>query len=87
MSYITCRRCSVVRVNTLCRIYDKAYKEGDPKALESLTKLVQLAKERGYPQGMVLLQRGLTSSTIRPICWNVSSVLTDYDLESMAYKV
>ncbi len=86
MSYITCRRCSVLRVNTLCQLYEKAYEGEDRKAREDLTKLVQLALDRGYTQGRILLQPGLARHLIRPICWNVSSVLTDNDLEAMGYK-
>jgi hypothetical protein len=86
MTYITCKRCSVVRVNLLCDLYEKGCEGNDGKALEDLTSLVRLARERGFEGGQVLLSPGLGRSVSRPVCWNVSSLLTDEDLERLGYK-
>ena len=76
----TCRRCSVIRVNTLCRLYDKAFNDQDSHAGKQLKSLVKIAKERGYADGMKVLSPSLTSDYVRKLCWNVSSLLTDQDL-------
>jgi hypothetical protein len=77
-----CRRCSVVRVNTLCTLYEKGFENGDRAARKSLEALVALAADRGYEEGKRALQAGLDPSVLRPLCWNISSLLTDHDFES-----
>lgn len=76
-----CRRCSVVRVNALCALYEKGYEENDERALEDLKALVKLAAERGYKEGKSLLEPGHDPSVVRRLSWNVSSVLNDRDFE------
>jgi len=75
----TCRRCSVTRVNTLCRLYDEGFCEHNPEARETLKALVKLSADRGYAQGTELLAPSLPGEFIRRICWNVSSLLTEED--------
>lgn len=69
----------MIRVNSLCDLYEKAYQEDDARALADLTALVKLAGDRGYRDGRSLLQTGLDPAAVRRICWNVSSVLEDRD--------
>ncbi|MGD8385861.1 MAG: hypothetical protein PVG49_01875 [Desulfobacteraceae bacterium] len=76
-----CRRCSVVRVNTLCRLYEKGIMNGDRRAEEDLRALAKTALGRGYAQANQVLETGLDPSAVRRMCWNISSVLTDRDLE------
>ena len=74
-----CRRCSVVRVNTLCRLHEQGVEENDPKARRDLEALVKLAADRGYTEGGRVLRDGLDASVVRSLCWNISSLLTDRD--------
>ncbi len=82
-----CRRCSVVRVNTLCLLYDQGMKEKDDKALEDLKAMVRLAEKRGYKEGNKVLEAGLDSSVVRRLCWNISSLLTDGDFQTRGIKL
>ena len=75
----TCRRCSVNRVSTLCRLYDEGFRENHREARETLKALVKLSGDRGYAQGAELLVPDLPGEFIRRICWNVSSLLTEED--------
>lgn len=77
-----CRRCSVVRVNTLCRLHRQGVEENDPDARKNLEALVRLAAERGYAAGPGVLKDGLEASAVRSLCWNISSLLTDHDFTS-----
>lgn len=76
-----CRRCSVVRVNTLCRLYEQGIRKDDSRAAEDLRALVKTARDRGYSQANQLLEKSLDPSVVRRLCWNISSVLTDRDLK------
>ena len=76
-----CRRCSVLRVNTLCRLYEQGIRDGGSKALKDLKAMVKLAQERGYQPANEVLEHGLEPSTVRRMCWNISSVLEDRDFE------
>ena len=76
-----CRRCSVIRVNALCSLYEKGYGENNERALEDLQALVKLAVERGYKEGKELLAPGLEPSIARRMSWNVSSMLEDRDFQ------
>jgi hypothetical protein len=87
MSEIICRRCSIGRVNLLCRLYDQAYGDQNPKALGDLNKLLRLAAGRGYPQGQRAVTDGMDRAKARQIFWNVSSVLTDRDFELLGYTL
>ena len=80
MSYRTCRRCSVTRVNTLCELYEHGFRNGDHQARKNLAKLTQMAMARGYSQGSGVLLPGLSESSVRSLCWNISSLLTDEDM-------
>ena len=86
MTYRTCKRCSVNRVNTLCELYRRAYIEGDDPARNDLAKLTALAMERGYRQGKEALQPGLSEEVVRSLCWNISSLLEDEDLARLGYN-
>ena len=77
-----CRRCSVVRVNTLCRLHKQGVEENDPEARKQLEVLVKLATDRGYAEGDRVLRDGLEVSVVRSLCWNISSLLTDRDFTS-----
>lgn len=85
MPYRTCKRCSVTRVNILCDLYSRAYEEKEEKALRDFIRLVKLAAERGYRDGLDLQKEGLDEQRVRSVCWNVSSVLTDEDLIRLGY--
>ena len=74
-----CRRCSVIRVNALCRLYDEAFKDQDERSKEQLQSLVKVAQERGYADGFKVLLPSLAHDYVRRICWNISSLLTDQD--------
>jgi hypothetical protein len=71
----------VVRVSTLCRLYEEGFVTGDPKALDDLKAMVKLAVERGYRAGNEVLAPGLDPSAVRRMCWNISSVLEDRDFQ------
>jgi hypothetical protein len=86
MTYRTCKRCSVTRVNVLCELYQRAFVDGDVRAGTDLAKLTALATERGYRQGSEALQPGLSESTVRSLCWNISSLLEDEDLARLGYN-
>jgi hypothetical protein len=76
----TCKRCSIVRVNALCSLYEEAFVENDPTSLTNLKALVKLAQTRGFPNGKQVLQPGLRKSQVRNLAWNISSVLFNNDL-------
>ena len=86
MPYRTCKRCSVTRVNVLCELYERAYHDNEDKSRQDLGKLVTLAADRGYWQGRDVLAPGLDESKVRSLCWNISSVLTEEDLERLGYR-
>ena len=86
MSYRTCKRCSVTRVNTLCELYRRAFHDGESKALKDLAKLSGLAHRRGYAEGVRVMHPGLTEAEVRSLCWNVSSMLEDEDLFRLGYN-
>ena len=75
----TCRRCSVLRVNTLCRLYDESYHDHDERSKKRLRSLVETARKRGYGEGHKVLVPDLPPQDVRRICWNISSLLTDQD--------
>lgn len=85
MPYRTCKRCSVTRVNILCKIYEQSFHEKDKKAERHLSQLVKLAADRGYEEGLELINGIKEEAQVRSICWNVSSVLTDDDLKRLGY--
>jgi len=79
----SCQRCSVVRVNSLCRVYDRAFapeSTDDHLYVRKLRQVIDLARARGYPEGRRILKPGLPDEVVRSLCWNISSVLTDDDL-------
>ena len=86
MAYITCKRCSITRVNQLCDLYEAAFCQGDKSALSKLKKLVKTAVDRGYPEGVILLEPDLEGSRARAVSWNVSSLLTDADMRALGFK-
>jgi hypothetical protein len=70
----------VNRVNLLCELYDKAYRQDDREVRKTFQSLVDMAGRRGYPKGLDVLQSGLAEKTVRKICWNISSLLSDEDV-------
>ncbi|MFC1840118.1 hypothetical protein ACFL1N_11100 [Thermodesulfobacteriota bacterium] len=76
---VTCRRCSVLRVNTLCRLYEEGFIESNEDSRKQLITLVNISKERGYNEGALVLNPDLKKDHVRKICWNISSLLTDKD--------
>ena len=78
----SCKRCSVARVNHLVRAYEASHAAGGEATLARLRQLVQLAKGRGY-DGAALLTPGLKERAVREICWNVSSFLSDKEVETI----
>lgn len=79
----TCKRCSVTRVNALVRAYEKCHQTGDETTLAQLRQLAQLVKGRGFESGSELLSPGLNDRALRDVCWNVSSFLTDKEVETI----
>lgn len=75
----TCRRCSVIRVNVLCDLYDEAFQDHNDRAKKQLQTLIKTAQERGYPDGIKILLPSLAPEYVRKLCWNISSVLNDQD--------
>ena len=84
---VTCRRCSIIRVNALCRLYDEGFREENDKAIENLKSLVKIAKERGYPDGVNVLFPSLSHDRVRRLCWNISSLLNDQDFLKNGVKL
>jgi len=79
----TCKRCSVSRVNVLVRAYEKCHHAGDEATLAKLRQVAQLVKGRGFDGGVALLAAGLNDRALRDICWNVSSFLSDQEVETI----
>lgn len=77
----TCKRCSVSRVRALVDVFQTAHSVQDSLALSRLKEIVALAKARGYPDAASLLDATLKEKALRAHCWNVSSFLTDSELE------
>jgi len=78
----TCKRCSVTRVNSLVRAYEAAHAPGGEATLGRLRQLVLIAKGQGF-DGLALLTPGLGEKAVRELCWNVSSFLTDKEVETI----
>ena len=76
---VSCRRCSVVRVNILCRLYDEGFRDSQDRSKNQLISLIKIAGDRGYPEGRDILTPALSSDHVRRVCWNISSLLTDQD--------
>ncbi|MBI4763314.1 MAG: hypothetical protein HY787_01740 [Deltaproteobacteria bacterium] len=83
----SCKRCSVTRVNNLCKVYEKAHQNNHPGALNELRKVVHLVKARGYQDGIRLLNPGLAGQDLRAFCWNVSSFLEDEELKQILSRI
>lgn len=79
----SCKRCSVTRVNNLCKAYEKAHRNNHPGSLDELRKVVSLVKTRGYQDVIRLLNPGLNGQDLRAFCWNVSSFLEDEELKQI----
>ncbi len=76
----TCKRCSVTRVNNLCKAYENAHQNNNSAKLHELWEVVTLVKTRGYTEASRLLKPGLADQDLRAFCWNVSSFLEDDEL-------
>jgi hypothetical protein len=77
----TCKRCSVARVNLICKAYQKAHGEQGESALSALRKIDDLVKTRGFGGAAMLLLPGLGEKDLRAHCWNISSFLQDEETE------
>lgn len=76
---VTCKRCSVLRVNTLCRLYEEGFRKSSESSRKQLGTFVNISKQRGYNEGDLVLNPDLDYKYVRKICWNISSLLTDQD--------
>ncbi|MBW2621531.1 MAG: hypothetical protein JRD68_01375 [Deltaproteobacteria bacterium] len=56
--------------------------QDDTRARNDLEYLVRLAGRRGYNRSYSILSYGLAKKALRPLCWNISSFLTNEDMES-----
>ena len=83
----TCRRCSVVKVNLLCGLYDEGFRDNLEESRKRLKALVTIAKDRGYPEGTNILSPSLEPDYVRKLCWNISSLLTDMDFQRYGVSV
>ena len=83
----SCRRCSITRVNVLCELHELANLQGDLHAKKKLEHLVNLARMRGYGEGEKIIKNDLPKQTVRSLCWNISSLLTDEDFTRLGLKV
>lgn len=79
----TCKRCSVIRVNTLYDAYKKAHADNNPKALHGLREIAAIVKSRGYDEALRLEKPGLADQQLRAFCWNVSSFLEDDEIKQI----
>lgn len=77
----TCKRCSVARVNLLCKAYQQAHEDHGGPLLSALREVIELVKRQGYDGAGVLLAPGLSEKDLRAHCWNISSFLKDEDAE------
>jgi len=78
----SCVRCSVDRVNILCRLYEEAITQDGTSSQNDLESLIHLAETRGYNRGYDIRSYGLAKKALRSVCWNISSLLTDEDMRS-----
>jgi len=83
----SCKRCSVKRVNALCELFDMANHNNDNSARRALNELINIADKRGYKRGQKVWEVGLSKSEVRSICWNISSLLKDEDLEQLGVEI
>jgi hypothetical protein len=83
----SCKRCSVIRVNSLAKAYEKAHQNGNSASMTELKEVVALVKTRGYQEGLRLLKPGLDGHELRAFCWNVSSFLEDEELKRIFSRV
>ncbi len=86
----SCQRCNVVRVNSLCQVYDHAFtpeSSDDHVFFRKLRRVIDLARARGYPEGRSILKPGLPAEVVRSLCWNISSVLSDDDLIRLGIEI
>ena len=72
----------MVRVNSLCGLYEQGFKGNDDVARGRLKSLVDLAGKRGYRDGASVLYPDLSEEFVRKVCWNISSLLSDEDFSS-----
>jgi hypothetical protein len=84
---ITCRRCSVLRVNALCRLYEEGFRDKIDQSRAQLKSLVKSAEKRGYPYGSKILFPDLAPDQVRRMCWNISSLLTDQDFQRLGVSL
>lgn len=80
---LTCKRCSVTRVNALVEAYQQTHSSDDHSWRRRLRQVETLCKSRGFSQAGRLLQPGLTDKKLRALCWNVSSFIKENEAETI----
>jgi len=70
----------------LMDLVGKARDREEPAA-RRLKHLSSRAKERGVSAADRVLEPGLNEGDLRALCWNISSVLTDEDLERLGISL
>lgn len=80
---LTCKRCSVTRVNALVEAYQKAHSADGLEWQRKLRQIESICKRRGFTHAGRLQQPGLVDKELRALCWNVSSFLKDNEAESI----
>lgn len=83
ISDLTCKRCSVTRVNALVRAYHAAHAPDGKHQMDQLLELCSICQERGFKSALELLDAGLSEKNLRALCWNVSSFLKDNEVEAI----
>jgi len=68
-------------------LVEKARDREEPAAKRQLKLLSSMAKERGVSTAGRVLEPGLDDGDVRALCWNISSVLTDEDLERLGISL
>jgi hypothetical protein len=84
---VSCRRCSVLRVNALCRLYEEGFRDKMYQPQVQLKSLVKTAEERGYPYGSKILFPDLAPDQVRRMCWNIASLLIDKDFQRLGVSL
>lgn len=80
---LTCKRCSVRRVNALVKAYEKAHSPDGERWMRRLRKVESLCKTRGFKGAGMLRKPGLSGKELRALCWNASSFIKDDEAESI----
>ncbi len=76
------RRWAVARVNLLGHLYGRAHGARDAGAMAALRAMTRQARARGLAAGTALdlLNGDLGGRALRPLLWDVASLLRDQEL-------